>query len=264
MPLLSEIILVPFACAIILALALSIYSFFVVVKRWAFLSVGVSHAAFGGIALGYLLHVSPQISALIFAVFAAVIITLIKEKGNVPEDTTIGVIFSTFMAVGVILFSLSTNYVSDVLSYLFGNVLMVTKRDLLIACVLLLVTILFFIKFKRALFLMIVDEEMAYTCGVNVTLTYYLLVTLFTVSVVMAIKLLGVILVSSLTVVPATVALFFFTRLHKILIASALLSVSIVIAGMTLSIATDLPPGATTALIAGGVFLLGMCLKNQR
>lgn len=153
-----------------------------------------------------------------FALVAAILITFIKRRGSIPEDVGIGVIFSTFMAIGVILFSLNKTYVSDVFSYLFGNMLTIGVYDLVVALALLLITLVFFRKFKRELFLIIVDEELAYTCGVNASFVYYLLVTLFTVSVVIAIKLLGVILVSSLTVIPATVALFFSSRLSAIFI----------------------------------------------
>lgn len=167
------------------------------------------------------------------------------------------------MAIGVILFSLNKTYVSDVFSYLFGNMLTIGVYDLVVALALLLITLVFFRKFKRELFLIIVDEELAYTCGVNASFVYYLLVTLFTVSVVIAIKLLGVILVSSLTVIPATVALFFSSRLSAILLISALVSIGTTLVGTGVALFTNLPPGATTALVAGTVFFITLFLRKS-
>ncbi len=252
----------PLLCAVVVSLTLSLFSFLVVVKRWAFLSVGVSHAAFGGVALGYLAGIPPQLSASAFAVAAGVLISLIKRRGNLHEDVSTGVIFSTFMAVGVILFSLSRGYISDVFSYLFGNMLAVGWRDLYTAVALCAATLAFFAAFRRQILLMVIDEELAYTNGVAVAPLYYSLVTLFTLNVVVSIKLLGVILVSCMTVVPASVAMFFFVRLNRILVGSVIVGAATVAAGMAISFYSDLPPGATTAAVAGTLFFTLMAAKR--
>ena len=262
MPHIPEILLIPFVCSILLSVVLSLYSVFVVVNRWAFLSVGVSHAAFGGVALGYLLGVSPEVSALIFALVAGFMIALMKRRGGFSEDVSTGVIFSTFMALGVVLFSLSERYMGDVFSYLFGNMLSVDSKDLLVSSVLFTISVAFFLLNRRALFLSIVDEELAHTCGVNTEFIYYSLVFITTVGVVLSIKLLGVILVSSLTVIPASVGFFFFHKLRHIIATSIVSGILIVITGMAISYYTDMPPGATTALVGGACFFLALILKR--
>lgn len=258
MPYIPEILIPPFICALILALVLSIYSIFVVVKRWAFLSVGVSHAAFGGVALGYMMGVSPEISAGLFAAIAGLLIAFSHRRGNLSEDASTGVIFSTFMALGVVLFSISKTYMSDVFSYLFGNMLAVGWRDVWLSMGVAAVSFAFLLAFKRGLFLSIIDEELAHTCGVPVVPLYYGLVLLFTTSVVISIKLLGVVLVSCLTVIPASVGFAFSSRIGGIIAISVATGILVVLAGMLISYATDLPPGATTALVGGFVFTLSL------
>ncbi len=254
MPYIPEIIIPPVLCAFILGIAISIYSYFVVVKRWAFLSVGVSHAAFGGVALGLLMGISPQVSSAIFAIAAAIIISFIKRQESLNEDASIGVIFSTFMAIGVILFSMAQEYTYNVFTYLFGNMLAVGWKDFIWAALVATVSIAFFVVFKKELILISIDEEFAYTCGVPSTALYYSLVILFTFTVVVSIKLLGVILVSSLTVIPASVGLFFSRRLNTILAISVVSCMFIMAVGLMLSFFFNLPPGATTAAVGGMLF----------
>ncbi len=263
MPHIPSFIVAPFLCALVIAVTLSLYSFIVVVKRWAFLSVGVSHAAFGGVALGFLLGIPVGVSASAFALAAAFLMGHMKSKGNIHEDVATGVIFSVFMALGVVLFSIREGYISDVFSYLFGSMLAVGWREVFVALTLSALSIGFLLAFKRDIFLMLVDPEMAYVMGVPVRRTYNLLLALFTLNVVVAIKLIGVILVSALTVVPASVAIFFFSKLKHIMLLSVTVGVLAVMAGMITSYITDLPPGATTALTAGALFF-GALLISKR
>ncbi len=257
-----DFLVIPLIAAFVVAISLSLLSFFVVLKRWAFLSVGVSHAAFGGIALGVFLGVSPETTAVGFGVLAALLIAYSKRKGGFHEDITIGVLFSFFMAMGVILFALSKSYITNAFSYLFGNLLMVDKWDLIFSVVLLIVNAFFLIFKKDELLLLMMDEDMAYVYGVNVGLLYYTLVLFVTINIIVAIKLVGVILVTALVVVPASVALKMVSRFSWVILLSIFCGGVITFLGVAISLIWDLPPGATIALFSGAIFFVSMLKKD--
>ena len=264
MPHIPNFLIIPAVCAFIIALSLSLCSFFVVMKRWSFLSVGVSHAAFGGVAAGYLLRVSPEITSMFSGLIAAFLIASSKRRGGFHEDVTIGVIFSFFMGLGVLMFSKTDAYITDAFSYLFGNILSVEIVDLFLVLIVFAITVFFVFIFRKKLFLMILDQEMAYAFGVPVETLYYLLVFIVTLNVIVAIKLAGVILVPALTIVPASCAFAFSSRFSVILIWSLLVSLFIVFSGLTLSIIFDIPPGATMAVVSGIVFFFSLVFKNYK
>ncbi|RLD98836.1 MAG: metal ABC transporter permease [Aquificota bacterium] len=251
-----------FMAALFLALLLSLLSFFVVVQNWAFLGVGISHAAFGGVALGFLLGVSPDIPALIFAVAAAMIIGLVKRRWGLHEDTAIGILFSTAMGIGVILFSFSKGYTSDAFSYLFGNILTITQGDLWLIGGVTLLTYLFIGLFLKGLILMAINEDLAYVRGIPTAFLYYSLLLLLALAVVLAIKLVGVILVTALVVVPASVAMRMSTSYRKIILISLVVGLAVNLVGLAVSYALDLPPGATMAVTAGSLFSLSLILPR--
>ncbi len=248
--------------ALLLAFLLSLLSFFVVVHNWAFLGVGISHAAFGGVALGFLLGISPDTPALIFAVAAAMIIGLVKRRWGLHEDTAIGILFSTAMGAGVILFSLSKGYTSDAFSYLFGNILTITRGDLWLIGGVTLLTYLFIGLFLKGLILMAINEDLAYVRGIPTTFLYYSLLLLLALAVVLAIKLVGVILVTALVVVPASVAMRISTSYRKIIFLSLIVGLTVNIVGLVVSYALDLPPGATMAVTAGVVFSMSLLIPR--
>ncbi len=255
-------ILHAFLAAILLALTLSLLSFFLVVHNWAFLGVGISHAAFGGVALGFLLGVSPDLPALAFAVAAAFVIGLVKRRWGLHEDTAIGILFSTAMGVGVILFSLSRGYTSNVFSYLFGNILTITSGDLVLMAGVFLLTYAFVGIFLKGLILMAMNEELAYARGIPTAFLYYSLLLLLALAVVLAIKLVGVILVTALVVVPASVAMRLSASYRRIILLSILVGLAVNLIGLAVSYALDLPPGATMAVTAGVVFSLSLALPK--
>ncbi|MFC1575863.1 metal ABC transporter permease, partial [Gemmatimonadota bacterium] len=176
---------------------------FVVLRRMAFIGVGISHAALGGVALGLLVGAPPLAAAGIFSVGVAWVIGWITRRGEVSEDTAIGIFFPTAMALGVALISLSHVYRQDLMGYLFGNILWVGPSDLWfllgLAGVSLGVLALFF---KEFLFLG-VDEEAAKAAGLPAAFLNYLLLTILAVTIVAAMKLMGIVLVSAFLVIPA-------------------------------------------------------------
>ncbi|MFC1662031.1 metal ABC transporter permease, partial [Gemmatimonadota bacterium] len=242
----------------------AILAVFVVLRRMAFIGVGISHAALGGVALGLIAGFPPVLAAGAFSVGVAWVIGWITRKGEVSADTAIGIFFPTAMALGVALISLSQTYRQDLLAYLFGNILSIGSGDLWLLLVLSglsLGTLALF--FKEFLFLG-VDEEAAKAAGLPAAFLNYLLLTILAVTIVSAMKLVGIILVSAFLVIPAATgqALARSVRgMVAISVASALISVAM---GLWLSWLWDLPSGASIVLFSAALFFASYLLGAFR
>jgi len=247
----------------LLGVTCAVLAVFVVLRRMAFIGVGISHAALGGVAIGLALGVSPVLSAAVFAVGVAWVIGWMTSRGEISEDTAIGVFFPTAMALAVVLMSLSQTYRQDLLGYLFGNILSVRPTDLWVLAGLSggsLALLSFF--FKEFLFLG-VDEEGARASGLPVTTLHYLLLTLLAVTVVAAMKLVGVVLVSAFLVIPAATGQSVARSMGGMVavsIASALVSV---VVGLALSWQWNLPSGASIVLVAAALFFTSLILGTR-
>jgi ABC-type Mn2+/Zn2+ transport system permease subunit len=227
---------------------------FVVLKRMAFIGVGISHAALGGVALGLLAQVPPVAAAGVFSLGVAWVIGWITRKGEVSADTAIGVFFPTAMALGVALISLSGTYRQDLLGYLFGNILSVGPGDLWLLLGLAGVSLgILTLFFKEFLFIG-VDEEAAKAAGIPAAFLNYLLLSILAITIVAAMKLVGIILVSAFLVIPAATGQVLARSIRGMVavsVGSALLSV---VAGLWLSWLWDLPSGASIVLLSAALF----------
>jgi len=252
----------------VLGVTCAILGVFVVLRRMAFIGVGISHAALGGVALGLLLGAPPVISAGIFSVGVAWVIGWLTRKGEVSEDTAIGVFFPTAMALGVALMSLSQNYSQDLLGYLFGNILSVGPKDLWLLLGLagpsLAILALFF---KEFLFLG-VDEEAARAAGLPAAFLSYLLLTILAVTIVASMKLVGIILVSAFLVIPAATGQALGRSVAGMVTFSVVSALVSVFSGLWLSWLWSLPSGASVVLFAALLFfvsyLVGPALKREK
>ena len=183
---------------ILVSLLCGVLSTFVVLRRMAFIGVGISHSAFGGVALGFLLGVDPLWTGIGFALMVALLIEYAQTRTSVEEDTAIGIFFAASMALGLVFLHLSRAYNVDVFGFLFGNILAIDTRQLwqiLVVTVGVLAVILAF--FKELVFLSF-DEEMAWVSGVPVKALRYLFLVIMALVVIVTIYLVGIILVSAL------------------------------------------------------------------
>ncbi len=245
-----------FMAGILLSLVLAFVSFFIVLRRFSFIGVGVAHSAFGGIALGALAGLPPTLTAICFAVVVSNAIGLVSQKGKLSTDTAIGIFFSLAMALGVIFIGFSDQYNVDLFGYLFGNILAVSKTDLTIITVLgglVLAALTLF--FKEMLFIAF-DREVAYVSGIAVTLFDHFFLTLLAVSIVISIKLVGIVLVSALLVIPGAAAAQV-TRHYSTMIAVAIaVALTATVGGLFVSYYADLASGATIVTLAAAIFFL--------
>jgi len=247
--------------AVLVSVACGIVGTYVVVRRIVFISGGISHAAFGGIGLGYLLGVNPILAALPFSIVSAVSIGIISKKTKVSEDTAIGVMWPVGMALGILFIHLSPGYAPDLFSYLFGSILTVPRIDLVMMLVLdaviVVVVLLFYREFQAISF----DEEFSEVVGVPTQNLYLLLLCLVGLSVVVLIRVVGVILVIALLTMPAAFSRHFTSNINKLMVLSIGMGMAATVTGLLFSYLFDLPSGATIVLILGAA-LLSSSLKR--
>ncbi len=234
----------------------------VVVKRIVFMSGGISHACFGGIGLGYLLRINPIIGALIFGIVSALGIGVVSKKANQREDTVIGIVWAIGMALGVVFIGLSPGYAPDLFSYLFGNILTVSTSDLVVMLTLNLIIISVVVMLYKEFLAISFDEEFAQVRGVSVRTLYFVLLCLIALTVVVLMKIVGIILVIALLTIPAAISEQFTHTLKKIMFFSVFLGAVFIITGLWLSYILDIASGSTIILVAGIAFVFSSVFKT--
>jgi zinc transport system permease protein len=248
---------------VLVGLLCGVLGFFVVLKRLSFIGVGISHSAFGGIAIGVLLGVNPLAAAAAFATLVAWAIGWLSRTGRLHEDTAIGILFSSAMALGVALISLSRTYQVDLFGYLFGNILAVSPGDLwMLAGISVLVLAAIGALFKELLFL-VFDEEVARANGLPVTPLYFLLLTFLALAVVAAIRVVGLILVEALLVIPAAIGYQVTRGYRAMLCVSAASAVLAAIGGLFVSYFWNVAAGATIVLVLAALFGVALAVGRE-
>ena len=249
---------------VLVGLLCGVLGFFVVLKRLSFIGVGISHSAFGGIAIGLLVGVEPRAAAAIFATLIAWGIGWVTRQGRLHEDTAIGILFSSAMALGVALISLSTTYQTDLFSYLFGNILAVSSADLwMLAAIVLFVLAVVGLLFKELLFIAF-DEEVARANGLPVDPLYFLLLTCLALAVVAAIRVVGIILVEALLVIPAAIGYQLAHGYRAMIGISIVSAVFAALAGLLVSYLLNMAAGATIVLVLTLLFFLALACAHHR
>jgi zinc transport system permease protein len=248
---------------IIVSILTGIISVFVVLRRVSFVGSGISHAAFGGVAIGFLTGTNPLITATAYSILVAFGIERISSKGKIAEDTAIGVFFSSSMALGIVLISLSRSYNVDLFGYLFGSILAISENEmwLTIGVTLLILTALLII--MKELLLTTFNEELAIVSGISTRMIKSIFLIAMAVAIVMSIKVVGIILVSALLVIPGAVAQFLSRSFYPMLIISCLTAFFSTICGLYLSYKFDISPGGTIVLIITALFFAAF-LKAKR
>ncbi len=249
---------------ILVSIACGVVGTYVVVKGISFISGSISHAAYGGIGLGYYLGINPMLGATIFTVLSALGMGIVSHKTKEKEDTIIGMMWAVGMALGIIFIKLSPGYTADLMSYLFGSILTVPVSDLwlmlLLDLIIVIVVLLFYEPFKLVAF----DEEYAKTLGLNTLALNLLLLFLIALTVVVMIRAVGIILVIALLTIPAAIARQLSKRLPIMMALAALLGMVFAIVGLLLSYLWDLPSGATIILCAAAGFIVTSLISSNK
>ncbi|MDP3065156.1 MAG: metal ABC transporter permease [Methanobacteriaceae archaeon] len=251
-----------FLAAVLASVACGVVGSYVVIKRIVFISGGISHAAFGGVGLGYFLGLNPILAAVPFTVLSAVLIGIINKHMEVSEDTAIGILWSVGMALGIIFINLTPGYAPDLLSYLFGSILTVPLLDLYLMLILDVVILITVFLFQREFLSLSFDEEFSTAVGMPAEAIYLLLLSLVALSVVVLIKVVGVILIIALLTIPAAITRNYTNRLGRMMFYSVLLGTVLTFGGLFLSYIFNLASGATIVLFMALAFLLSSLFKR--
>lgn len=228
---------------------------YVVVKRMVSISGGIAHATFGGVGLGYLVGISPVLGALLFTIASALGMGLVTRRTRLPEDTAIGILWAIGMALGIIFIGLTPGYAPDLFSYLFGNILTVPRSDIAVMLALDAVIVLVVVVFYKEFLALSFDEEYSRVAGVPVERLYLLLLCLIALTVVLLLRVVGMILVIALLTIPAALSRRFTHNIRTMMLLSVGFSFLFTFGGLWLSFVLNLASGATIILLSGVVFL---------
>jgi zinc transport system permease protein len=247
---------------LLVSIACGVVGTYVVVKRIVFISGGISHTAYGGVGLGYLLGIPPMVGATAFTVLAALAMGEAGQRAKQREDTIIGMMWAVGMALGVIFVKLSPGYTGDLMSYLFGSILAVPLSDLYLILALDVVIVLVVLLFHDQFTLTAFDEEFARVIGLKTRFYNQLLLVLIALTVVVMIRAVGIILVIALLTIPSATAALFTRNMTGMMVLSMVLSAIFTMGGLFISYIFDLPSGAAIILLSALGFLLGNLLAD--
>ena len=234
---------------------------FLILRRMAFLGAGLSHAAFGGVALSMLLGVDPFLFTILFTLLAGNLVQLMASNRRVPGDAAIALVFSGGVALALLVLGVVKGFGEHLFGYLFGSILMVSGSELMLTFVLSLFALLFFKLSYRKLLLLTFGEELAKLRGVNVRLMNHLLVSVASLVIVLSIKVAGIILASSMVVVPALTALLVSRSFKGAVLTSISVSVLSVLLGIWFAFYYDLPPSG--AVVGSMMFFFGAAFLRK-
>lgn len=246
----------------LVSIACGMIGTFIVVNRIVFISGGIAHAAYGGIGIGYFFNFSPVLGAMIFSVFSALGMGLVYRKTQQRADTIIGVMWAIGMAIGIIFIDLTPGYKVDLMSYLFGSILTVPQSDLILMLILNMVIGVMIFLFYKELVAISFDPVFAETRNLPVDQLYLMLIVAIALTVVMVMKVVGLILVIALLTIPAAISGQFVKDLKQMMLFSSILGIVFTTLGLGISYFFNLTSGATIILVAGFTYLLSLSLKN--
>ena len=244
---------------LLISIATGIIGSLIVVNRMVFLAGGIAHTSYGGIGLAVYFGLPIFLGASLFSVSAALLMAYLTINNKQKLDTFIGLIWAVGMAIGIILIDLTPGYNVDLMSYLFGSILAVSNDDISYMSILLVAIVFIMTFWYRDILAVSYDSQYATLRGINVKLFYTIILVLCSLTVVVAIKVVGLILVIALLTIPIYIAEKLSSSLGIMMFISSILSMIFTIMGLYLSYEFDLTSGATIILVSAvclGIFLL--------
>lgn len=242
--------------SLLASIACGIVGTYVVVRRLVFISGGITHASLGGLGMGFYFGWNPILSAMIFSVLSAFGIEWLSTRQDVREDSAIGTFWSLGMAVGIIFIYLKPGFAPNLNDYLFGNILTITHGDIRWLSVLSIILIFVFYFFKREIIFTAFDPEFAKTKQLPVNLVKYVMMMFIAVTIVLSIRLVGIVLLMSLLTVPQMTANLFTSNFVKMIYLSVLIGFAGCLIGLFLSATLDVPSGVFIIFSQIVIFLL--------
>ncbi len=248
---------------VLASVACGVIGTYVVTRRISLIAGSLAHSVLGGMGAAYYFKtvngwtwLHPLHGAVVAALLAAVIISLVRMYGREREDTVISALWAIGMAIGVMFIVRTPGYKTDLMTYLFGNIIMADDRAIQLLVILDVLIVGVGLLFYKQLLAVCFDEEFAKLRGVSIGFFYTLLLCLTALTIVTLIYVVGIVMVIALMTLPVAIAGKFSKRLLQMMILASLLSALFTTGGLALSYGPDLPPGATTILLAGAVYVL--------
>ncbi len=255
---------------LLVSLSCGIVGTYVVTRRITYLAGGIAHCVLGGMGVARYMQVvhgwaffEPLLGAVIAALGAAFIIGWINIRAKERIDTVISAFWGMGMATGILFISKTPGYGEDMMSYLFGNILLVTQRDLLIIAGLDLLIVATALLFHKQFVAVCFDEEFARLRGINAPFFYFLMLALTALTVVLMVSIVGIVMVIVLLTLPAAIAGRFCRRMGPMMAIATGVCALLTTSGLALSYQPDLPAGATIIVLTGIVYLATVVLKRQ-
>ncbi|MDQ2857626.1 MAG: metal ABC transporter permease [Candidatus Eremiobacteraeota bacterium] len=253
-----------FVAALVVGTLCSTIGTYVVLRKLSFIGDGIAHASFAGIVVAYLRGLDYYAGATVVAVVTALGIGVVNRRGKVSLDTAIGVLFTGAFALGVFLMSRLPRYNVDLSSFLFGNILAVSRHDLQLIVGLAVVVVVSLALLYRALLYTTFDPVVAQASGINAGFVEYALLVLLALTIIVSLESVGIVLVAALLVTPAATAFQLTRRFTTMLALSAALGAFCAVAGLYASYYLRAASGATIVLLATIVFFVGMLAGRNR
>ena len=229
-------------CAALLGVSL-------VLKRYSMIGDGLSHVGFGALAVATVMNLAPMAVAIPVVILAAFLLLRLSSNGKIKGDAAIALISTSALAIGVMAISMSSGMNVDINSYLFGSIISVSGGDVVISVILALAVLLMFVFFYTKIFAITFDESFAKATGTNANLYNMLIALLTAVTIVIGMRLMGSMLISSLIIFPALCSMRVFRSFKSVPIGSAVISVATFVIGMFISYIADTPCGASIVCV---------------
>ncbi len=254
---------------VIASVACGVMGSYVVARRISYIAGGIAHCTLGGMGIARYLNrvvgwawLQPLHGAVLAAVIAAIIIGYVSLRARQREDTVISALWASGMAIGILFIARTPGYGEDLMSYLFGNILLVSTGDLYLVAALDVFVLVLGLVFYNRFLAVCYDAEFARLRGVNVEFYYLLLLSLVALTVVVLVTVVGLVLVIALLTLPAAISSHFMSRLWQVMLVAIVISMLSTVAGLALSYGPQLPPGATTIAICAGAYLITILGKK--
>jgi len=250
-----------FLAAFFMSITCGIIGTYIVSRRMVFISGGITHASFGGIGIGYFFGFPPLAGAALFAILAALTTENLTRRKVLRNDSIIAIMWSLGMALGIIFVYLTPGYAPNLMSFLFGSIITVTITDLWLMFSLAVVVSFFFVLLFNPILYVAFDEQFARTRGIPVMLLNYMLIILVALTIVLSIRIAGIILVLSVLTIPQNISNLFTNRFSHIMIGSIIIGFIASALGLIISYYLDIPSGATIIFTLVVLYLAARFIK---
>ena len=252
------------SAGVLVSLCAALLGVSLVLKRYSMIGDGLSHVSFGALAIAVALGVTPLWFSIPVVILAAFLLLRVADNPRWNSDAAIAVMSASSLAVGILVISLTTGMTTDVDNYMFGSVLAMTKTDVALAVVLCAAVLVLFILFYHKLFAITFDENFSRATGLKVSRYNTLLAILTALTIVLGMRMMGAMLISSLVIFPALTAMRLFRSFRGVVVCAAVTSVLCFCAGLTISFAFSTPVGATVVAANLTLFLLSCLFRLLR